>query len=1109
MSREKKIFLAFCSLLLVFAIYQILPKRTLPKPGFVRPVDTVIVNNKGELDFQRKAEWIEKMHSAAPGVDWRFEDQRTRLAKYDRRMSKTPIRIQNPDNAWREIGSNNLSGRMHCADYDAPSGFLYCASSGGNVWRSDLNGSGWTCLNELLQMRDIKALRVVNLGATHRVIVCATKGVFYTDDEGAQWSSAGGFSGPQSWGGLRELAIANDTQRTMYVLAEEWDYTNWYAMTTVYRSVDKAANFSRIASFGRPTYGDSWKFDIWTDVYGNGDVFLVENANVSVISGTEITKIASYPLTVPGTIYLTGRQSGGNTYLYVLVAHDGRSDIYGSDGTVGNWTHRGSIPETPFMMNAFECSMNFYRLFMGGVNCYWSSDGGVNWTKTSDWTEYYANPSSRLHADICGINTIRDALRPEIVLLSTDGGMYWSTDGVVTVNNISLLNLNVSQYYSIYTNRSDSGKIYAGSQDQGYQVGSGALNPTPGNFTQVISGDYGNLTSSDGGQSIWCVYCGFAMYVRDYQILASADFPCFNQFWLPPLMADPEDPQKAYLGGGRTSSGGAHLYRLNYSFGQITYEELPFDFCPGTQEKISAMACSPLNSAYRYVMTSDRRFYFSTDSGGTWTQTSGFNGPPPQFLFGSCILPSPVQLGRVYISGSGYSNPPVYVSNDNGQTFSDCSTGLPNTLVTSIAAVENESVLFAATEVGPYAYLNGSWVDISQDVAPNQAYNCVDAVPGSGVIRFATYGRGIWEVNWARLPNPIPHLTSLSPAKATSGGTGFTLTLLGSDFVPNSVVRWNGNDKLTTFVSESELRASISSTDIAAGGEFLVTVVTPAPGGGSSEAIICLVENPLPQLLSLSPAKASSGGAGFALSVSGSGFVPNSTVRWNGTNKVTTYVSGSELQAAIPAGDIATGGEFQVTVVNPAPGGGISSAVVFPVSTLTMTSSPASATINAGQSAAYSIQLTPQFGSFDSSVSFSCTGLPRGCTASFSPASIIPGAAVATTTLTVTTKSSQSTALGATAGPTGSVPPAAGLLYFFIALLLWSCFRRSVSGRPFRRRLAAGALACLIGVLAGCGAGGDGNNPPANGTPSGTYQIMVQGNSGSLAVSNTVTLIVN
>ena len=1107
MSRKKIFLLALFSLGLVFAIYHILINRTLPKPNYVRPVDTIIVDNKGELDFQSKAEWMEKMHRAAPGVNWRSVDQNTRLAKYQLNTAQTPTRAQDASGTWREIGSNNLSGRMHCADYDAASGLLYCASSGGNVWRSDLSGSEWTCLNDRLKMmRDIKSLRVINFNSIRRIIVCSGRDVYYSDDEGLRWSLAQGFSGPQSWGGLRELAIANDGQQTMYVLAEEWDYSNRYAVTSVYRSVDRGGNFSRIARYAGPTYGDSWKFDIWTDIYGDGQVFLVENANVYVISGTVITKIASYPLSVPGTLYLTGRQSGGNTYLYVLVAHDGKSDIYGSDGTAGNWTYRGVIPETPFMINSFECSMDFNRLFMGGINCHWSNDGGVNWTITSEWYEYYGNPSARLHADICGINTVKNSLNPEIVLLSTDGGMYLSTNGAVSVNNISLSNLNVSQYYSIYTNRYDWGRVYAGSQDQGYQIGSDGLIPAPGDFSQLISGDYGHLTSSDRGLSVWCVYPGFAMYVKDDNFLARNDFICSNQLWMPPLMADPENSARAFLGGGRTSVG-AHLYHLAYSSGQISYTELPFDFCPGTNEKISAVACSPLNSAYRYVMTSDGKFYFSTDSGDTWTQSAGFQGPSPHYFYGSCILPSPVELGKVYISGSGYSNPPVYVSNDNGQTFSAFSPGLPDTLVFELASNASGSMLFAATEVGPYAYINGAWVDISMNAAPDQTYWTVDAVPGAGAARFGTYGRGIWEFKWGPIDNPFPHLTSLSPAKVTRGGAGFNLVVAGNDFVDGAIVMWDGTDRPTAFISSSEVNAVIGVDDLAAVKTVQVTVRNP--DGGVSNILEITVENPVPLLTSLSPAKVTCGGAGFTLTVSGSDFVPNSVVRWNGNSLTTTYVGGTELQAVVPAGDIATGGEIQVTAANPAPGGGISSAVVFPVSSFTMGSSPASATVNAGQSAAYAIQLTPQFGSFDSSVSFSCTGLPRGCTASISPASMIPGAAVAATALTLATKSSQGSASSAMAASAGFVPPASGLLFIVLAPFLWARFRKSISGRPFRCRLAAGALVFLIGLLAGCSAGGDGGNPPTSGTPPGTYQITVRGESGSLTVSTTVTLVVS
>src|SRR5947207_2575728 len=82
--------------------------------------------------------------------------------------------------------------------------------------------------------------------------------------------------------------------------------------------------------------------------------------------------------------------------------------------------------------------------------------------------------------------------------------------------------------------------------------------------------------------------------------------------------------------------------------------------------------------------------------------------------------------------------------------------------------------------------------------------------------------------------NPAPTVGSLSPSSATAGTAPFTLAVKGGNFIPSSVVQWNGAARGTTFVSGTELHAAISSVDVAAAGTSQVTVVTPAPGGGTS-----------------------------------------------------------------------------------------------------------------------------------------------------------------------------------------------------------------------------------------------------------------------------------
>jgi hypothetical protein len=86
-------------------------------------------------------------------------------------------------------------------------------------------------------------------------------------------------------------------------------------------------------------------------------------------------------------------------------------------------------------------------------------------------------------------------------------------------------------------------------------------------------------------------------------------------------------------------------------------------------------------------------------------------------------------------------------------------------------------------------------------------------------------------------------------------------------------------------------------------------------------------QNPAPSISSVSPSSVTAGGAGFALTVDGSGFVSASLVYWNGGQRQTSYVSSGELTAMINAGDIASQGSATVTVVNPGPGGGTSGGV--------------------------------------------------------------------------------------------------------------------------------------------------------------------------------------
>jgi hypothetical protein len=93
-----------------------------------------------------------------------------------------------------------------------------------------------------------------------------------------------------------------------------------------------------------------------------------------------------------------------------------------------------------------------------------------------------------------------------------------------------------------------------------------------------------------------------------------------------------------------------------------------------------------------------------------------------------------------------------------------------------------------------------------------------------------------------------------------------------------------------------------------------------------------------PSVNSISPASVNSGSSAFTLVVSGTNFSGKDVVRWNGTNRNTSYVSSTQLQAAITAADVAVSGIAQVTVRNQR-GGNISNPVTFTVTTSSASSS--------------------------------------------------------------------------------------------------------------------------------------------------------------------------
>jgi outer membrane protein assembly factor BamB len=188
-------------------------------------------------------------------------------------------------------------------------------------------------------------------------------------------------------------------------------------------------------------------------------------------------------------------------------------------------------------------------------------------------------------------------------------------------------------------------------------------------------------------------------------------------------------------------------------------------------------------------------------------------------------------------------------------------------------------------------------------------------------------------------------LTSISPSGVVAGSSGFTLTLTGTKFSKDSVVIFNSSPQPTTFVSPTQLTASIAANMLVTPEEGVVTVESSSQANAdiSASATLHVLEpGPDATVTTLAPNSAIVGSPDFTLTVNGTNFTIASVVLWGGTPVPTTLVLPSQLTASISASQIASIGTTPVSVQaysNPvAPISNVVNFTVAPVPPLTLNS---------------------------------------------------------------------------------------------------------------------------------------------------------------------------
>ncbi|MFB3828392.1 MAG: beta strand repeat-containing protein [Bryobacteraceae bacterium] len=160
---------------------------------------------------------------------------------------------------------------------------------------------------------------------------------------------------------------------------------------------------------------------------------------------------------------------------------------------------------------------------------------------------------------------------------------------------------------------------------------------------------------------------------------------------------------------------------------------------------------------------------------------------------------------------------------------------------------------------------------------------------------------------------PPPTVTSTAPNTRTVNNGPFLITLTGTNFRSDHAVYWDAVNLVnsTTFVNATQMTAIIPAAQVTLGNH----TVSVTSGDGVPSNSVNFTVTAVPTTTGLNPANIRAGSAGFTLAVTGTDFLNNMTVQWNGAALTTTFVNANQLNAAVPAGNIATSGTANITVV--------------------------------------------------------------------------------------------------------------------------------------------------------------------------------------------------
>ncbi len=698
--------------------------------------------------------------------------------------------------AWKPIGPSPISSSPRLdnglvtsiAVHPANPSIIYLGTGGGGLWRTVDNGANWQPLFDRqisLNIGEANAIAIdpidpdtVYVGISGRAFTgfasaaidtTAGRGLYRSSDGGSTWIRLG--SGFPAGNVGSANSFANDWIYSIVV--DPADRTRLYlaAQSGVYRSTDSGQNWTR--GTGASGNAETLAVDLsspagsrvlFAGVNGQGVIRSTDGGATwssvltgatAALGGATFTKVvvALAPPTSPANaagvqvVYVSLASASGPNAVGMFVSTDagGTWTAQASTGIANAASTQGGYSFTFAVDPASPGDGTKDTIYFGCTRQLKSTDSGVSFTVIADGS---TNALNQVHADTHAWAFGPLGTTPTVVYVGTDGGCYTSTDGGGAWTALNSGAIQSTLFYNVDAKPdAASGVVVGALQDNGVQSTAGQTAPQ-----WAARGGDGWTAVYDGAAGSSTVYASDGVY---------AAAPATRVF--------------------RSTNDGA-TYPTNIT---------PWGAASDQGAYITSIATRPGTGGTIYVC-GNQNLWQSTDSGGTWRIVDSRGGPGD-------ISVSPTNgnvvahaVGtRVFLSTNALA---ATVGAPSGVQFADVTRNLPSRNVQRVAVDPlDPSVLYAVLggfdgvgvaqrgHVFRTTVASATWTDISPAVDIPMGAIALDAstVPTTiyvgtdlGVVRTVNLGRSWTVVDDIHLPKvPVADLSYVPAAGVLRAAT--------------------------------------------------------------------------------------------------------------------------------------------------------------------------------------------------------------------------------------------------------------------------------------------------------------------------------------------------